>query len=164
MNLHIILLFVLAGHASVAQHLLIKKDGQNIPYTKLKPYNTYYLEAIQDNKVKVKVLKKEILAYFDGHLKKIRYNKPVVPDNEKLLFALANNDTVDGFQSLERAMVGKINLYRKEVITSGSGATATSAYYYYAEKEDQFKNVFITGFGSKKDDLVAIKSFVSDNS
>jgi hypothetical protein len=156
-----VLFLLLAVKLCSAQNLLIKKDGEHVPYKKLKKSNGYY-EAIQDNKVKVKLLVGEVIGFYDGNLQKISYKKPLVKNNEKLLFPLNAVDTANGFQVLEREEVGKINLYKKEVF-SGSGASSTSTTYYYAEKAEVFLNVFITGLGNKKDDLKVLKSLISDD-
>ena len=99
------------------------------------------------------------------------YKKPIVPNNEKFLIEDIsvldkNEDSANGFQLLERVIVGKITLYKKEV-TDAQRSNGTTKYfsttYYYAEKDQQFANILITGLGSKKDDLAALRTFVEDD-
>lgn len=156
--------FIVIKTTLFAQNLLVKKNGETVPYKKLK-WEEHAAELTTDKKQKIRVQASEVNAIFEGNMQRVLYKKPRVSHNEKTISFSSHIDTA-GFQFLAKEAAGKITLYKEEIVNSyrsGGMAYATSTIYYYAEKGKEFKNVLITGLGSKKDDLIAFKSFFTDD-
>jgi hypothetical protein len=155
-----------------AQHFLIKRNGEILPFKKIK-WMQKAAELTVDKKEKVVVDEREIFGYFDGDSQNLKYKKSAVSVNEKPAFA-AKRDSINGFNYLIKGESGRINLYKDEVVSGSAGymgasgamttSTTSVTYYYYAEKGAEFKNILITGLNDKKDDLLAFKSFFYDDS
>lgn len=167
----IILLLTVLSHAAFSQHFLVKKNGENVPYKKIK-FEDVYVELTSNDKKKTKVGEEDIIGYYDDNYRKIYYRQPIVPDNETRLEFFPKKR--EGFNYLERVEAGRINLYMR-VESSGSpggfsangtmsAGTATTTTYYYAEKGDHYKNVYITGLlRDKAEDYKALEDFVGDD-
>ena len=173
--LRVLLLTAVSVHYSLGQNVLIKQNGETIPCRKIKFEGGYAL-IVGEDKEKRKINEDEVLGYYQGSSEKILYKKKIIADNsnEKPLVIFAHSRDTAGFEYLEREEAGRINLYVREEHTGGPGhmgpngtmtaSTATSTYYYYAEKDGIYKNVYITGlFRDKSEDYKALKSFVMDD-
>lgn len=143
-----------------SQNFLIKSDGTAVSYKKLK-WDNGVAKLTTDKRQMVTVEEESVFGLYEESTQQLKYKKPNVPLNEVSLGEKKTN----GFQYLLKEVPGKINLYKEEIITGGysggayGGQMTTTSTYYYAEKGNEFKNMLITGLNSKKDDLVAFKSF-----
>lgn len=152
MKFTLFLIFAVLTHVTFAQDLLLMRDGKHIRFKKLK-YDEGYFDLTLEDKRKIKVSKDDVTGFYDSRLQKVTYKKPVVADNENSGTSFSKNDTVNHFQTLERKMVGKIILYKKEVAESfrNDGTNIyTSTTYYYAEKGSEFKMYGSLGWVAKK--------------
>ena len=168
----IFLLLSILSHLAYSQDILIKTNGEEISFKKIKLQDDF-VEIVKEDREKLKVNHDEIVGYYEDHSQKIYYKQPIVPDNERRLEIFKTRKD-NGYEYLEREETGKINLYKRVVtsMTPGhmgpggtmSAGTSSSTTYYYAEDDDQYGNVYITGLlQDKSDDIKALEDFVSDD-
>jgi hypothetical protein len=160
------------GWPCLGQHVLIKVNGEAIPYKKIK-FEDEYVEIVKERE-KIKISENEVAAYFDDHYQTVFYKKPIVPDIVEGFKIFPDKRSRSLFEYVEREKVGIINIY-KRIESSGSpgsasasgGMTAgtnTTTYYYYAEKGDVYKNVYVSGLLMDREKRIeALKPFVADD-
>lgn len=169
----ILLLLTVLSHVSFGQHILIKNDGEKIPYKRIK-FLDGYVQVVDEDRDKIKVSENDLMGYYDEHYQRIFYKKPMVPNNETRIEIFPTKRDETKFEYLEREEIGRINLYKKEIVSGSpmtvasggivSGGTS-STIYYYAEKDGAYKNVFITGLlRDKSEAFNVLRSFVEDDS
>jgi hypothetical protein len=169
-----LILLVIAAYPSLGQNILIKVTGETEPYKKLKFHDEYVEITKEKEKAKIKINERDVAAYYDNDFQTIYYKKPIVPDLEVEFEIFPDKRDKRKFDYLERTVVGAVNLYIR-IESSGSpgtvgasgvmtGGTNTTTTYYYAEKGDVYKNVFVSGLLPNREKRVeSLKPFVADD-
>ena len=168
-----LILLVIVAYPSLGQNILIKVTGEKQPYKKIK-FQAEYVEITTEKKEKIKISEDQVTGYYDNDFQTIYYKKPIVPDLEVDFEILPEKRDKRQFDYLERTEVGAVNLYIRTE-SSGSpgtmgasgvmtGGTNTTTTYYYAEKGDVYKNVYVSGLLMDREKRVkALKPFVADD-
>ena len=144
-----------------SQNFIVKTDGSIVAYKKMKRTNGL-AKLTTDKKQELSIREEDVFADYEGNKQRLLYKKPVVELNERTLEPKKEG----AYQYLLKVEPGKINLYRDEVYSSfrtGGMTYSDVTFYYYAEKDGEFRNILITGLNSKKDDLLDFKSFFGDD-
>ena len=167
-----IFLLTLVSTTALSQNILFTKDGNRIPYKKIK-IDKDKVEIVADNKTRKSFSTGEVAGYFNDKQQKKFYRVPIVKDYEKR-FELFNARDENEHEFLERVKAGAIDLYvRLETqsppttmgpdgrMTTGSGGTRI---YYYAQDDHDYKNIFITGLlTDKTKGYQNLQDFVDDD-
>lgn len=169
-----ILFLVTVAYSSFCQNVLIKTNGETLSCKRLK-FKDGYVEVVREGKGKMKVSEDDIAGYYDElNYQTIFYKKPIVADNEENFDLFPDKRDRNKFNYLEREEVGKINLYKRIKATGSPGrmtpigmtpSTMNTTVYYYAEKDGEYKNVFITGrsLREREKDLKVLIPFIADD-
>jgi len=146
---------IFLSHFCFSQNILIKENGEQIQFKKIKFYSTV-VEIVTNNKDKIDIDVTDITAFYDGKDETMYYSKRGLPDPE--------TSVRSNYEFLEMITEGKISLYKKVVRISSYNNKGGPSDYYYAEKGMQFKNVFRAEvFRKNKDELKVLKSLLEDD-
>lgn len=167
-----IFLLTLVSTTALSQNILFTKDGNRLPYKKIK-IDKHKVEIVTDHKTRKSFSTSEVAGYFNDKQQKKFYRVPIVKDYENR-FELFNARDENEHEFLERVKAGAIDLYvRLETQSSppvigpdgrmvtGSGSTRI---YYYAQDDHDYKNIFITGLlTDKTKGYQNLQDFVDDD-
>ena len=169
-----LIVLLIGAYPSFGQNVLIKMDGQTQPYKKIKFQEEYVEIVVEGSKEKIKIGEDKVVAYYDNDLRTIFYKKPIVPDLEEQFKILPDKRRKKAFEYLEREEVGAVNIYIRiessgspgtmgasGVMTAGTNTTTT---YYYAEKGDVYKNIYVSGLLVERGKrLESLRPFIADD-
>jgi hypothetical protein len=152
-----LLVLIFLGHLCFSQSILLKKNGEQLPFKKIK-FHSNDVQIVTDNKVKIKINADDITAYYDESENKIFYKKQGIEN--PITWEEPNYDF------FEMVTEGKINLYKKLLAVGNPYNLKTGgiADHYYAEKGMLFKNVFVADIlRSHKKELERLKPLIEDD-
>jgi hypothetical protein len=156
-----------------AQHILLMKNGETIPFKKLFPFEDH-IKIINDKRETITVSHEDLNSYYNTNSRTIEYLIPVTQHRIDG-WGLIRKDMVVKMQFSELVLAGKIRLYKTNVVTGvhypiptgyrgvvGGGYSETPR--YYAEKDDQFDCVYFYTRDRKLHGRDVLSTFLDDDS
>jgi len=162
---HCVILLLLLGYHTNGQNILIKRDGECIPFKKIKFFYEE-VDIVTEDKGKIPIKVDDILAFYDEKDETIFYKKRAL---------VAEDDGKEGrsYSFSEKITEGKITLYRVVVTRMDYGVVVTrmggpngqnvNFDFYHAEKGAQMKSVFRAKIlKNNKNDLKVLRALLQD--
>jgi hypothetical protein len=170
MNRILFALVITIPQISFSQNLLLKQNGEAIPYRKMK-FKGDSVQILDEGRDKIRISEHDIAGYFDAATRLVYFQKPYT-DDDPYFILFPNNKESKNYEYLPLKEPGKINVFQRiessppSTHTGPDGmmtTTSNSTTYYYAQKGDHYGHVFTVGAIDKKKVRNTLKTFIDDD-
>ena len=170
MNRILLVLLLTIPQIALSQNLLIKKNGETIPFRKMK-FKGDSIQILDEGRDKVRISEHDIAAYFAASTRLVYFQKPYT-DDDPYFILFPNKKESKNYEYLPLIEPGKISVFERiesappSTRTGPDGMMTTTTYsttYYYAQKDDRYGHVFTVGALDKKKVRNTLKTFVDDD-
>lgn len=147
-----------------AQNLLLKKNGDNIPFKKIFPMDDHII-VLNEKKQQIKITQDDIIGYYDSDIQEIFFLIPVTFTGLNKNDLMKKNRT-SSMEFMKRILTGEIMVFETRTNISGIPETnmmGNTVPQYYLKKNNEYNHVTFSGLLSDNStDLAVLKSVLDD--